>query len=518
MKLLNTIFMRKIFNLVAVLLLSSSFLSAQDMGQPYSQDSTNMNQYNRFYLSLYGGIAQFYGDVSSDVFFPGSMMKGKFPWSVSPRIGWDFNPRFGLRADMNLNSIWAESNRDDKSYFHASVMDFQGEFVVNMSNLMFPYNYNKKWNMTIFTGAGWMFYNAIKRDTNDAILNDPATGTILVGYDMNGDKTKRESERIWNAGFSVGYKITKHLDLGLEVKFNNTPTDKLDGTFHALSEFDNYSSVMLGLTYYLGPNEQEWKWNPIDPFFAEILDSIRANDQELVDLGNRVSNVEACCSQVNPGAVKAADDDADGIPNLRDLEPNSPKGAIVNWQGRTIMPNDPNNYPGMNPQDFVDDDGDGVPNVRDLEPNTPKDAIVNWQGRTITGGAGSSNDPSRPTNIDPNSNRGDLKVGMYFNSVYFPFDQSVIDQTNYAEIIKVAMYLKAHPGTRIKISGNTDERGTNPYNDALSDRRVKAVKKILLEDFGFKSDIFEEEALGEKVLFSKTTHWVNRRVDFFIVN
>lgn len=506
--------MRKIFIIIGLMLLNIGYVSSQNANSVRVTDTTHMDAHNRFYVSLYGGLAQFYGDVSSDVFFPGSMMKGKIPWSVSPRIGWDFNPRFGLRADLNVNSIWAQSNKGQDIYFHASVYDIQGEFMMNLTNIMFPYDYDKRWNMSLFLGAGWMFYNSIARNSADSIYTD-----ALVGYDVNGNTTKRASDRLWSAGFSAGYKIAKHLDLSLEVKFNNTPTDKLDGISHALSEYDNYSSVMLGLTYYFGSKDQEWKWNPIDPFFEEIMDSIGANDNNIVDLGNEVSNLKGCCEGINPNAT-GEDDDGDGVPNVRDLEPKTPKGALVNWQGRTILPNDTTNAPSLDPQDFLDDDGDGVANVRDLEPNTPKGAIVNWQGKAVSGMGQSSvvNDPNKPTPVVNQPRATTQVVGMYFNSVYFPFDQSVVDQANYQEIIKLVMYLKANPGTRVKISGNTDVRGSNAYNDALSDRRVKAVKKILLEDFGFTEDIFVEEALGENKVFSNNTHWVNRRVDFFIVN
>jgi len=314
--------------------------------------------------------------------------------------------------------------------------------------------YNKKWNMTIFVGAGWMWYRSIARNSSDSILH-------VVGYDLNGNKLKRESERLWSAGFSVGYKIAKHLDVSVEIKFDNTPTDKIDGVDHVLSEFDNYSSAMLGLTYHFGSHEQEWKWNPIDPFIGDIMDSVIAHDNDIVDLGNEVEELRNCCE-----APREADDDLDSVPNSKDLEPNTPKGNLVNWQGITIPV--------------------------DTTPANPT------PGGVIVGGI-----PGQ---------------AMFFNSIYFPFDKSNITQESYMEIVKVARYINAHPGTKIMISGNTDIRGTNDYNIALSQRRVNAAKKVLIEDFGFKAENFAEEALSEDKPISNKVHWVNRRVDFFIVH
>ncbi len=497
--------MRKIIVIFVISILGLTSVKSQSIVNQYN-DSLDMSIHNRFYLSLYGGLAQFYGDVSSDVYFPGTSMKGKIPWVISPRVGWDFNSRFGLRADWTMNSVWGKSNKPGQDrYFHASVNDIQGHLIVNMTNIVFPYKYNKRWNMTAYVGAGWMFYNSIARNSNDSILH-------VTGYDMNGDKTERSTNRVWSVGLSGAYKLTKHLDISLEIKMNNSPVDDLDAWVVGLSEFDNYSSVMLGLNYYFGTKDNAWKWNPLEPLVGEMIDSLESYDKQLVDLGNDVKDLKACC-EATSSLPDSPDEDADGVPDTRDLEPKTPKGNTVNWQGVTIMPNNPSKVPLNNPTDFADDDNDGVPNIRDIEPNTPANTMVNWQGVTIpVGGSGSSVGGAGIV-----GGGGSPKVGMYFNSVYFPFDQSTIDQANYQEIIKVVMYLRANPGTRIKISGNTDERGTNSYNDALSDRRVKAVKKVLLEDFGFDESIFDEEALGETKLFSQNTHWVNRRVDFFIV-
>lgn len=44
---------------------------------------------------------------------------------------------------------------------------------------------------------------------------------------------------------------------------------------------------------------------------------------------------------------------------------------------------------------------------------------------------------------------------------------------------RLASYLKAHPQTKILIEGHTDSRGSDEYNDALSERRADAVENAL---------------------------------------
>jgi len=44
---------------------------------------------------------------------------------------------------------------------------------------------------------------------------------------------------------------------------------------------------------------------------------------------------------------------------------------------------------------------------------------------------------------------------------------------------RLASYLQAHPQTKVLIEGHTDSRGTDEYNEALSQRRADAVAKAL---------------------------------------
>ena len=45
---------------------------------------------------------------------------------------------------------------------------------------------------------------------------------------------------------------------------------------------------------------------------------------------------------------------------------------------------------------------------------------------------------------------------------------------------RLASYLKAHPQTKVLIEGHTDSRGSDEYNEALSQRRADAVAKALV--------------------------------------
>lgn len=64
-------------------------------------------------------------------------------------------------------------------------------------------------------------------------------------------------------------------------------------------------------------------------------------------------------------------------------------------------------------------------------------------------------------------------------SVYFPLDVSVVQSADRPLVAEHAKYLSAHPGVKVRLEGNCDERGSNEYNLALGQRRAEGVKKLL---------------------------------------
>ena len=63
--------------------------------------------------------------------------------------------------------------------------------------------------------------------------------------------------------------------------------------------------------------------------------------------------------------------------------------------------------------------------------------------------------------------------------IYFMFDSSEV-QPVFAEVVTAhAQYLVANSGQRVILEGHADERGSPEYNVALSERRAKAVARML---------------------------------------
>lgn len=64
--------------------------------------------------------------------------------------------------------------------------------------------------------------------------------------------------------------------------------------------------------------------------------------------------------------------------------------------------------------------------------------------------------------------------------VYFDFDSSDIRPEFNALLAQVARELVGNAGHKVRLEGNTDERGSPEYNIGLGERRAQAVKRALM--------------------------------------
>ena len=64
-------------------------------------------------------------------------------------------------------------------------------------------------------------------------------------------------------------------------------------------------------------------------------------------------------------------------------------------------------------------------------------------------------------------------------SVYFAYDDFIVNSKFEQMLSAHAGYLAKHPDARISLEGNADERGSTEYNLALGQKRAEAVRKSL---------------------------------------
>jgi len=174
-----------------------------------------------------------------------------------------------------------------------------------------------------------------------------------------------------------------------------------------------------------------------------------------------------------PAPVVEPDTDGDGVIDKLDQCPDTPAGVKVDEVGCPL-----------------DTDKDGVYDYLDKCPDTPIELKVDRDGCPI-------------------------KVTINLN-VLFDFDKADVKPKYHNEIKRVADYMNAYPWEKATLEGHTDSKGTDAYNEKLSQRRVDAIKNYLVEKFGISADRLKAVGYGEsKPIATNDTdegRQLNRRV------
>ncbi len=108
---------------------------------------------------------------------------------------------------------------------------------------------------------------------------------------------------------------------------------------------------------------------------------------------------------------------------------------------------------------------------------------------------------------------------LEFRDIFFDYDRAALTEQAEMTLRENAKTLMQFPKIRIRISGHTDERGSNEYNLALGARRARTVKQFL-EAFGVEPGRIEIISYGEENPFCKekreSCFQQNRRAHFFM--
>lgn len=167
-------------------------------------------------------------------------------------------------------------------------------------------------------------------------------------------------------------------------------------------------------------------------------------------------------------------------------------------------------------EEWVDTDGDGVRDSEDLEPNTPLGNMVNFQGRTIPNGEG-----TKETTVIDSSSYYELERQIILMqkepiSFFYDYDRSTLQGGQEDKLVKVVRMLLLDPNATLTLYGNADSTGSDQYNLRLAERRANTVKQILVRDFGIDPTRISIISSGERNPLTPYRAGANRRVDAVI--
>lgn len=108
---------------------------------------------------------------------------------------------------------------------------------------------------------------------------------------------------------------------------------------------------------------------------------------------------------------------------------------------------------------------------------------------------------------------------LTLDDVLFDTNRAELKPGAEASLNRLANFLAEYPDRIVRIEGHTDSRGTDQYNEQLSERRANAVRNALL-DRGVAADRIQTRGLGESIpVASNETaagRQQNRRVEIVI--
>lgn len=367
-------------------------------------------KYNKWSIDVNGGLTKPSQPMSES--YTGDTFFGFVHADAGVR--YMFNNKFGLKADFGYDYM---KNGEDSNYFRNKYYRASLQGVANLGRIMNFEEWTSVLNLQGHAGAGYSWME------NDAFTGKDEMAHVIVG--LTGQ-------------LKLGKRVALNADFSMINNINQNRTfdgmNMIDGSDRGFN--GTLYNATLGLSFYLGGNEQHADWYAGD----EIRNRLDA-------LENRVTDVEN----------KLVDSDNDGVADYLDLEPNTPAGNMVDVKGRSIDQNK-NGIPDSYETYFAENYGRGE-NMTSADSNTAKDLI----------------------------NDG-------YVAVYFDFDKSQpknIEATNF-----ILTYLKSNPNASVEINGFADSVGSSDYNNRLSEKRAKNVAKVL-EQAGVSSSRINVSANGE---------------------
>ena len=116
----------------------------------------------------------------------------------------------------------------------------------------------------------------------------------------------------------------------------------------------------------------------------------------------------------------------------------------------------------------------------------------------------------------------EVKKEFYWVDFMFEFDKAELTEQSKADMERLVVEMRKFPDAKFEIAGYADARGSDAYNDALSERRAKSVKAALIEK-GLKAENLTIIGKGKRFLHVRDAqtddqHAQNRRVEVRIIN
>ncbi len=261
--------------------------------------------------------------------------KDEFDLGFGVRLAKQLSPVFDLGLEYSgMTFTGSKTTKKDAPYtVMATEVDFSLLALssrVSLSRMSEHLGRQPKVNFFAEAGAGLLWGEA-------------TTFEVVADASRLGDKETHGTDRMGAAflGAGLDWKFANRLSLTAATKLYTTRGGDLDGL--GGSRNDNFIISSIGLNFDLSSREEGskgYKWNNS---FADMSSSIAKNASDIENISSKLSNIDERFSKVESDLANKVDkkawkdSDGDGVHNDDDREPNTPKGQLVNFQGKAIV-------------------------------------------------------------------------------------------------------------------------------------------------------------------------------------
>ena len=134
-----------------------------------------------------------------------------------------------------------------------------------------------------------------------------------------------------------------------------------------------------------------------------------------------------------------------------------------------------------------DDDSDGVFDRRDHCPDTPANTPVDNRGCPV---------PQYPATVKAPEPQAPQSEVITLRGVLFAYNSAQLTPAAESQLLELMAKLKNTDVTSVKVIGHTDSKGSDTYNQKLSERRASSVAAFLLNQ-GLAPDKLTSQGMGE---------------------
>jgi outer membrane protein OmpA-like peptidoglycan-associated protein/opacity protein-like surface antigen len=357
---------------------------------------------------------------------------------------------------LELEGRYSENDFED--------MDGQVEAAALMLNSWYDFNAHGRFHPYIGVGVGAAQLEA----------------DLIDGFNLDDDTVFA-----YQAGAGIAFDITDRLTADLGYRYFATDDPTYSGDFNGQnldvdSEYEQ-QAAMLSLRWVFAPTGRADADGDGVPDYKDKCPNtpegapVDVDGCPLDSDGDGVLDNLDKCPNTPAGVTVGADGcpldaDADGVPDDRDQCPNTPAGVAVDDTGCPI-----------------DSDGDGVPDYKDKCPNTPAGVQVNADGCPLVvdaDGDGVPDDqdkcPDTPAGVPVTSDGCAVGQKQILRGVNYEFNKATLTANAERILDQVAQTLRDSPGFVVELAGHTDSKGSDSYNQDLSQRRAEAAMAYLI--------------------------------------